>query len=95
MRVDRPQPRPLDGLSGAVLCSRPTDPTGPASRPELEPSPRWVRVRFGGQVVADSKRAMLLRAPGRVPIYYFPREDVRPDSLYLPQGRRADGPGGQ
>ncbi|MGH7357222.1 MAG: DUF427 domain-containing protein [Candidatus Rokuibacteriota bacterium] len=46
---------------------------------ELEPSPRWVRVRFGGQTVADSKRVMLLREPGRLPVYYFPRADVRAD----------------
>jgi uncharacterized protein (DUF427 family) len=34
-------------------------------------------VRFGGETVADSKRVMLLREPGRVPVYYFPRADVR------------------
>ena len=45
--------------------------------PELEPSPRWVRVRLGGLTVADSKRVLLLREPGRLPIYYFPRADVR------------------
>jgi len=43
----------------------------------LEPSPRWVRVRFAGQFVADSRRVLLLREPGRVLVYYFPREDVR------------------
>ncbi len=48
---------------------------------ELEPSPRWVRVRFGGETVADSKRVMLLREPGQVPVYYFPRADVRADCL--------------
>jgi uncharacterized protein (DUF427 family) len=34
-------------------------------------------VQFAGQYVADSKRVLLLRAPGRVPVYYFPRGDVR------------------
>jgi uncharacterized protein (DUF427 family) len=50
---------------------------------ELEPSPRWVRVRFGGQTVADSKRVLLLREPGCLPVYYFPRADVR-DELLVP-----------
>jgi uncharacterized protein (DUF427 family) len=53
--------------------------TGPGH--ELEPSSRWVRVRFGGQTVADSKRVMLLREPGRLPVYYFPRADVRAELL--------------
>jgi uncharacterized protein (DUF427 family) len=61
--------------------------TGPTADPrhELEPSPRWVRIRFAGQIVADSKRVMLLREPGRLPIYYFPPEDVRADCL-VPAG---------
>ena len=51
--------------------------------PEVEPSPRWVRVKFGGAFIADSKRALLLReyGPGRLPTYYFPAEDVRMDLL--------------
>jgi uncharacterized protein (DUF427 family) len=59
----------------------------PAERPasdaghELEPSPRWVRVRFGDRIVADSKRVLLLREPGRLPVYYFPQEDVRAEHL--------------
>jgi uncharacterized protein (DUF427 family) len=47
----------------------------------LEPSPRWVRVRVAGQFVADSKRVLLLREPGRLPVYYFPRSDVRTECL--------------
>lgn len=42
----------------------------------FEPSPKWVRVMFGGEFVADSKRAHLL-FPGGPPYYYFPREDVK------------------
>jgi len=48
---------------------------------ELEPSPRWVRVRLGGQFVADSRRVLLLRERGQVPVYYFPETDVRTDLL--------------
>lgn len=43
----------------------------------LEPSPRSVRAIFAGEVVADSKRAMLLHETGYPPIYYLPLEDVR------------------
>ena len=53
----------------------------PRPTARLEPSPRWVRVRFGGQVVADSKRVLLLREPGRLPVYYFPLTDVRSEAL--------------
>jgi uncharacterized protein (DUF427 family) len=55
-----------------------------ALRPAVEPSPRWVRVKFGGAVIADSRRTLLLRqygGPGQMPTYYFPQEDVRMDVL--------------
>ena len=45
-------------------------------RPEVIESDKWVRVYFGGAVVADSKGPCLLRAQGRLPVYYFPPEDV-------------------
>jgi uncharacterized protein (DUF427 family) len=50
-------------------------------RVHVEPSPRWVRVKFNGQIIADSKRAVLLRETGHLPVYYFPPEDVRQDVL--------------
>ncbi len=46
----------------------------------FEPSPKRVRVLFGGQFIADSKLARLL-LPGGLPYYYFPKEDVRMDLL--------------
>lgn len=51
------------------------------ARYEVLSSPKWVRVFFGGEVVADSKNTLLLRAHGRLPVYYFPLEDVRMDLL--------------
>jgi uncharacterized protein (DUF427 family) len=51
-------------------------------RPAVEPSSRWVRVKFGGALIADSRRTLLLRqygGPGQMPTYYFPQEDVRMD----------------
>jgi uncharacterized protein (DUF427 family) len=47
----------------------------------LEESPKRVRVMFGGEVVADSRRAKLLHEAGLLPVYYFPMEDVRTDLL--------------
>jgi uncharacterized protein (DUF427 family) len=44
-------------------------------------SPRWVRVWFGGEWLASSKRMMLLRQHGFLPVYYFHAEDVRTDLL--------------
>ncbi|MGY1806923.1 DUF427 domain-containing protein [Blastococcus sp. SYSU D00669] len=63
--------------------------------PLVEPSPRWVRVRLGGELVADSRRALLhvQYGPGEVPrsflpTYYLPPEDVAPGVLV---DRRDDG----
>ncbi len=63
--------------------SRPTAFDAHLVGPPVVPSPRWVRVKFGGEFVADSKRALLLRqyGPGRLPTYYFPQADVRMDLL--------------
>jgi uncharacterized protein (DUF427 family) len=47
----------------------------------FEDSPRRVRVMFGGETIADSKRAKLLHETGHLPIYYFPDEDLRMDLL--------------
>lgn len=53
----------------------------PDHRIEIELSPRWVRVKFGGETIADSKRVLLSRETGRLPVYYFPQDDVRMDLL--------------
>lgn len=47
----------------------------------ISQSPRHVRVFFGGQVIADSKRAKLVREAEVLPAYYFPKVDVRTDLL--------------
>jgi uncharacterized protein (DUF427 family) len=48
---------------------------------EMLVSPKWVRVYYGGEFIADSRNAILLRQKGRTPVYYFPREDVRMEFL--------------
>ena len=46
-----------------------------------EGSSRRVRVAFGGITVADSTHVMLLHEFGRLPVFYFPLEDVRMDLM--------------
>jgi uncharacterized protein (DUF427 family) len=53
----------------------------------FEDSPRRVRVDFGGEVIADSRRVTLLHETGLMPVYYFPAEDVRRE-LLRPSERR-------
>lgn len=48
---------------------------------EFGPSPRWVRVYFNRQLIADSKDMMLLRETNHLSLYYFPKKDVRMDCL--------------
>ena len=60
----------------------------------VEATPRWVRVKMGGETIADSRSAWLLiqYGPGRLPTYYFPPADVRLDRLAEPAGAPASGP---
>jgi uncharacterized protein (DUF427 family) len=60
---------------------------GPTASPALSNGFRWedsrrrVRTVFAGVTVADSKRVMLLLEYGRLPVFYFPIEDVRMDLM--------------
>jgi len=47
----------------------------------FEPSPRRVRVTFNGVTIADSINAQLLFETRHLPVYYFPRADVRMELL--------------
>ncbi|MCX2923802.1 DUF427 domain-containing protein [Streptomyces sp. NEAU-W12] len=47
----------------------------------LEQSERHVRVVHGGEVLAESDRALVLRETGCPPRYYIPSGDVRLDLL--------------
>ena len=47
----------------------------------FEPSPRRVRVAFNGATIADSTGVHLLLETRQLPIYYFPRPDVRTELL--------------
>jgi uncharacterized protein (DUF427 family) len=45
------------------------------------PCQKRVRAVFAGQVVADSRNVLILRGQGILPVYYFPRIDVKPAQL--------------
>jgi uncharacterized protein (DUF427 family) len=47
----------------------------------ISDSPRNVRIIFGGETLADSKRVRLLREDGVLPVYYFPEQDVRQEFM--------------
>ncbi|HEY4867599.1 MAG TPA: DUF427 domain-containing protein [Candidatus Dormibacteraeota bacterium] len=47
----------------------------------IEPSGRRVRAFFGGEAIVDSRNALLVYEPRRLPVYYFPARDVRVELL--------------
>jgi uncharacterized protein (DUF427 family)/putative intracellular protease/amidase len=47
-----------------------------------EPIEGLVRAMWGGEVVAESRSALLLRETGLAPVTYFPMEDVRMDLMH-------------
>ncbi len=49
--------------------------------PRLEPVSRHVRVVFGGEVIADTSRALRILETSHPPVYYLPSEDIRMDHL--------------
>jgi len=51
-----------------------------------ESSPRWVRVQFGGEFIADTRQALLVWNFNHIPVYFFPRADVR-EAFLAPTGR--------
>jgi len=69
----------------AIAQTRPRASGGYAERPDydvhFEPCPRRLRVVQGGVTIADSIRAKYLFETDHVPVYYFPRADVRMDLL--------------
>ena len=45
----------------------------------MEPTPQRIRVLFGGETIADSKRVLIMHETKHTPVYYFPFSDVRMD----------------
>ena len=55
----------------------------PTREIRLDPSPRRVRVKFGGEWIADSADMVLMYETGHLPVYYFPLRDVQLDLLNI------------
>jgi len=54
--------------------------------PALEPVPQRITVRLGGQIIADSTRALRVLETHHAPTYYLPPEDVRATLVPLSAG---------
>jgi uncharacterized protein (DUF427 family) len=54
---------------------------GPDHPIAIQPSLDRVTVKFAGQTIADSTKALTLREAGYAPVQYIPRGDVRMDLL--------------
>jgi uncharacterized protein (DUF427 family) len=67
------------------------DMPGAVHEVHLEPTAKRVRAIFDGVAIADSLRVKLMRETGRLPVYYFPVEDVRFD-LLVPGSRSERSP---
>jgi uncharacterized protein (DUF427 family) len=53
----------------------------PDHRVDIEPSSKRIRIKLGGEVVADSDRTLTVLETNHEPVAYFPRQDVRFDLL--------------
>ena len=53
----------------------------PDYRVDLDPSRERVRLRFNGELIADSAKTLIVRETKHDPVVYFPREDVRLDAM--------------
>ena len=56
----------------------------------LERSPKWIRARLGGETVVDSRSPRILHEHARLPVFYFPEQDVRAE--LRPSGRSEQDP---
>jgi uncharacterized protein (DUF427 family) len=56
-------------------------------RIETRPAGVRVRVTFNGEVIADSRDAILLEESRYAPVYYIPRKDVKMERLVRSDNR--------
>ena len=78
-------------MLGGVIYAAPSMEAAPQTRElqtsfnnqavRTELSPKWIRVTFGGEVIADSRRVLMVLEQRRTPVYYFPQQDVRMDRM--------------
>jgi uncharacterized protein (DUF427 family)/putative intracellular protease/amidase len=65
---------------GAAAAAERSGPPGHSIT--TEPVPGLVTARWGGEIVAESRDALLLREVGLRPVTYFPMDDVRMDLMH-------------
>src|SRR5438445_6122012 len=70
-----------ENMESNVIQQRVPINSDPGHWVHVSDSPRNVRVLFGAETIADSKRVKLLREASILPVYYFPKQDVRMDLL--------------
>jgi uncharacterized protein (DUF427 family) len=68
-------------MSQAAAQKRSAFAENPDYRVDFLPCQKRVRVMLGGETLADTTRVRLMRESRHVPVYYFPREDLRMDLL--------------
>lgn len=56
--------------------------------PRVEPCRRRVRIEHGGEVIAESDRALRVLETASPPTIYVPREDIRMDLLTEAEGKQ-------
>ena len=90
-KVDRVAPRPIllvpstprHSIEMTILTpsGAPADGSHVGYRVTLEPCARRIRGEFGGELIVDSNRALVMHETRLAPVYYFPRDDVRMDLM--------------
>lgn len=63
-------------MAAPTMDERVRDITRDGHQLRVEPSPRWVRGEFEGEMVVDSRQVLLVLPDHRPPTYYFPRKDI-------------------
>ena len=68
-------------MANAVTSGNPAPgyDTHPNYYVEAELSPKWIRAEFNGEIIVDSRQALVIREYRHALVYYFPREDIRMD----------------
>lgn len=56
-------------------------PASPGYRVDMEPSPHRIRMMIGDDVIVDSTNALLMLETNHKDVYYFPRSDIRMESM--------------
>ena len=67
-------------MGGSAVYAAQNTPARAPRETRIEVSPKWIRVRFGGEVIADSRRVLIVVGRG-TPAYYFPQEDVHMERM--------------